>query len=118
LNTNFIACLATATANVQFRLFQILGLDYSKGNVLQALHPSQGFSSVSIDRTITYTPSAAAAAASTGQVAELLAPLQAKFSQDCWCRVAAEVTPLELQQQQQAAAGDAAGAAFAAPARW
>uniref|UniRef100_A0A383WMH2 Uncharacterized protein n=1 Tax=Tetradesmus obliquus TaxID=3088 RepID=A0A383WMH2_TETOB len=26
-------------------------------------------------------------------------PLKAKFGQDCWCRVAAEVAPLELQQQ-------------------
>jgi hypothetical protein len=46
-------------------------------------------------------------------VAELLAPLQAKFSQDCWCRVAAEVTPLELQQQ---TAADAAAAALVSPA--
>jgi hypothetical protein len=42
-----------------------------------------------------------AAAAAAGHLAELLLPLKAKFGQDCWCRVAAEVVPLELQQQQQ-----------------
>ncbi|WIA44295.1 hypothetical protein OEZ86_007098 [Tetradesmus obliquus] len=42
---------------------------------------------------------AAAAAPGSGQLAELLLPLKAKFGQDCWCRVAAEVAPLELQQQ-------------------
>jgi hypothetical protein len=41
----------------------------------------------------------AASAGATGQVGELLLPLKAKFAQDCWCRVAAEVTPLQLQQQ-------------------
>jgi hypothetical protein len=46
----------------------------------------------------------AAAAGATGQVGELLLPLKAKFAQDCWCRVAAEVTPLQLQQQQAAGA--------------
>jgi hypothetical protein len=45
--------------------------------VFQALHPSQGFGSVNIDRTNKYSPSAAAAAAA-GQVAELLALLQSE----------------------------------------
>ncbi|KAF8060360.1 CCNA2 [Scenedesmus sp. PABB004] len=42
---------------------------------------------------------AAAAAPASAQLAELLAPLKAKFGQDCWCRVASEVVPLALQTQ-------------------
>jgi hypothetical protein len=55
---------------------------------------------------------AAAAAPACAQLAELLLPLKAKFGQDCWCRVAAEVTPLDMQQ---AAAAAAAAAASQAP---
>jgi hypothetical protein len=55
---------------------------------------------------------AAAAAAGAGHLAELLLPLKAKFGQDCWCRVAAEVAPLELQQQQTTAAAAAAAVAY------
>jgi hypothetical protein len=47
---------------------------------------------------------AAAAAPASAQLAELLLPLKAKFGQDCWCRVAAEVTPLDMQQAAAAAA--------------
>ncbi|KAF6264594.1 cyclin-like protein [Scenedesmus sp. NREL 46B-D3] len=44
---------------------------------------------------------AAAVAPATAQLAELLLPVKVKFGQDCWCRMAAEVTPLDMQQQQQ-----------------
>jgi hypothetical protein len=53
----------------------------------------------------------AAAAAAGGQAGQLLLPLKAKFGQDCWCRVATEVTPLDMQQGAAAAA-----AALPAPA--
>jgi hypothetical protein len=49
-----------------------------------------------------------AAAAAGGQGGQLLLPLKAKFGQDCWCRVAAEVTPLDMQQGAAAAAFQAA----------
>jgi hypothetical protein len=52
----------------------------------------------------------------SGQLAELLMPLKVKFGQDCWCQVAAGVTPLSLQHSGAPAGGNGGAAAAAVAA--